>query len=278
VKDKAVDQTGSDKNAEPEHRKAGPKNGGHRPQAKVRARYALPTDRLTAEKQVRVLKAYVSASDMGAQGVSSQDVAPSAIVHADNVRKCLPFFSATGLIVADGRKARPAAELVEYFRQAEWAKPEEASAGLRLLLDDKWFLSAIKDALHVHGKLSRDAAVSVLCRAASCDRSDRVKIQTLLDMLKELGLTQASEDGSIVLGESSGTVAAQNPQEPPSEPNGGSGGGHGPGGEVSPQHPVKLNVDLKIDPSMTPENLRELLKVLKEELAWTPDGTQQDAE
>lgn len=162
---------------------------------KARPTRNLPTDRVSRDSQLLVLRAYAKASDEQARAaVSNADVARFATIGASSVSLCNPFFNEAGLLVREGLKQRPVDAVFAYDQAVEWGADAPGSK-LAPVLANSWFGKALLAKLSLK-PISRNEALVFLadeCRAAADYRS---QIDQLIDYLELADLIVV--DGNMV--------------------------------------------------------------------------------
>src|SRR5262245_55574709 len=89
----------------------------------------LPTDRITFEKQLMLLRAYVAATDQGTKAASNEDVGAVIKMQGSTVSLGNAFFVKNGFLTRSGRGYVPAKEVLDYKLAYEW---DAATSGIKL--------------------------------------------------------------------------------------------------------------------------------------------------
>lgn len=197
----------------------------------------LPTDRLSFEKQLSVLRGYAAASGPDKKAVGNNEVSQIVGLHAGTISNCNPFFAESGLLIRDGQKYRPSEEVVAYASSYQWDQ-EKAVAKLAPVLETTWFAQTLKPKLSFRS-FSREEAVAFLAEEAKASPEYKVQLEMLLDYLSFAGVIAAEGNmiavvpgrrlvghlagGEILHGHSGGHGAgehgaAQSPPPPPPPP------------------------------------------------------------
>lgn len=164
-------------------------NGG---QAGGRARThkltkVLPTERVSFEKQMNVLRAYAAASGQEKKAVTNDEVAAVLSgLAASSISLCNPFFSDCGLLIAEGRKQKPSDAVFDYLHAYEW-NPESAATKLRPALIDSWAAKELLPKLAFR-TLGKDEAIKFLAEASKAQKAHRRNLETLLEFLNAAGV------------------------------------------------------------------------------------------
>jgi hypothetical protein len=173
----------------------------------------LPTDRLSFEKQMLILRGIVKASlsnDRGA--VANNDAAQYADVAASSVSLCNAFFVDCGLTVREGIKIRPADVVYEFDTAAQW-EPETAAHKLAPVISTTWFAKAIMTKLALKPSIPTAEALAFLAQQCNAPLEYKPQLTVLLEYLNACGLIHL-DGASITLGKRA-APAAPIPAPPP---------------------------------------------------------------
>lgn len=247
---------------------------------KLQGAYALP--QATPKILSDILKAYVIASNQGADAISYKDVAVVANLHPTNVSRNNSFLAESGFIVSERYGYyRPAIEVTEFAKEAPWDE-DGAKRHIRLLIDKTWYGEIIRQKFQMRGLLAKEELIKAFGIKATPDPSDANRLDLLLDFLEYTDYLQKDEGGGYVRSQQEATeraktehlelvdpfkalpiVTVPTPPFPASDP-----------GAETGDRGVTLQVSLNVNlgPS-TPENelreiarrVRSLLEMLKEE-------------
>lgn len=180
-----------------------PKSGKSKPTK------ALPTDRMSFEKQQLTLRAVAKASlavDRG--GVSNTEVAKYAGIAPTSVSNCNSFWIDAGLLSREGIKMRPVNAIFEYDQAAEWT-PEIAFTKLAPVLAASWFGKAMLTKLAIKPTTVNEALV-FLAQECAAPLEYKPQLSMLLDYLGAAGLIVF--DGNTV---AKGGARIEPPAPPP---------------------------------------------------------------
>ncbi|WP_242109100.1 hypothetical protein [Luteimonas aquatica] len=171
----------------------------------------IPTDRVSFDKQMSVLRAYAAASGPEKKAVSNDEV--SAVISglaASSISLCNPYLSDCGFLIAEGRKQRPVDAVFDYLHAYEW-NPDTAATKLRGIMAETW---AAKELLPKLGfrQLSKDEAIQFLADASKAQKGHRRNLETVLDYLGTTGVVNV--DGNTV-SKVSGAPLGNDPPPPP---------------------------------------------------------------
>jgi hypothetical protein len=169
----------------------------------------LPTDRVSFEKQMALLRAFAAASTPARELVTTNQVGrviPSLAV--SSVLLCSSFMCDVNLLTREGSKLRPSSAVFDYLQAWEW-NPETAAAKLAPVLQDTWFARTLLPKLAFR-QLSRDEAVSFLAEEAKASTEYKKHLDVLIEYLHAAGVIRV--DGNTIF---KGMAAIAKPQEDP---------------------------------------------------------------
>ena len=150
----------------------------------------LPTERVSFEKQLQLLVAYVVASHNGTKPVGPEEVAPMVKMHPTTATLPNSFFFKLGFLTRAGRGFLPVQEVIEYKLALSWNK-ETAAEKLLPLLNRSWAAIAL-GRLHI-APMSKDEAIVQLAQKAGAPRSHRQQVLNMISFLVAAGFMK--EDG-----------------------------------------------------------------------------------
>lgn len=158
---------------------------------------SLPSERLSFQKQLDVLRAYVAASSNGTRPCSLTEVASVVGLNSGSVSVANPFFASCGLIQRVDGKFAPSADVIAFQRAYEWDQ-DQAPQKLGALLKEQWFFQALSPRLSF-GALDEDQALALLADGAAAGPEYKTNLRMLLEYLAAAGLI-VREGGQIRLG------------------------------------------------------------------------------
>jgi hypothetical protein len=149
----------------------------------------LPTDRISPENQLRILRAWASVSNEGKRAATVNEVADNVRMVSSTVAMTNPFFSSIGLLkrLAVGTYI-PSRQVVAYFN-AYAKNPETAGAELAQVFQDAWFGQVIMPKL----KFSPMGEKSVLSALEDASGAGQDQNKALIFILYFLELVQIVE-------------------------------------------------------------------------------------
>lgn len=152
----------------------------------------LPTDRLTIDSQLSVLRGYAATSGNERKAVSNDEIGKTINMNPNSVSLCNPFFESVGLIVRDGRKQRPTDLVFDYFQAYQW-NPDTAATKLASAFANAWFCDVLVPKLSFR-PLSRIEAASFLADEVKASKEYRDNLFLLLEYLKHAGIVSIDGD------------------------------------------------------------------------------------
>lgn len=175
----------------------------------------LPSDRVTVEKQLEVLRGFVAASDAEGRPVTNDEAGKVVGMAGATTVVTNPFFTDTGLLVrADGGAFNVGQAARDYQAAYQW---DIVKAGRKLspAFTDKWFYKVLIPRLKMRA-FPRAEAVSFLAEAAKASPEYRPRLEMIIDFLNAAGIVSA--DGAEVrLGalDAEGDTRGKTPPPPP---------------------------------------------------------------
>jgi hypothetical protein len=173
------------KNSAEKNSKPKPKS---KPQREIRPSKILPTERLTVERQLEILRAYAAASSHGSKAVTLEEVAGVVEMAPTTVSLANAFLASVGFISKTDSGFMPAPEVVSFLRAHEW-NPESSSQKLSPVVEKSWFFQAIKPRLSFNAT-PEDAVIDKLAEAATAPPEYKRNLQMLIEFAVAAGLLQ----------------------------------------------------------------------------------------
>jgi len=164
----------------------------------MKPEYALPTDRLSFQKQLEVLKAFAVGSQNATQPVGAKKLA--SLTHIGYATAPLNniFYFETGLITrAKKGLYLPTPPTLEFARRVSFSTANAGEA-LTTTFENTWFYKAVVERLAM-GSATKPTIVEALARTASADASYATQFGTLLDWLAYVGLITIGDDENVAL-------------------------------------------------------------------------------
>lgn len=190
-------------------------------------RKVLPTNRMTFEKQLHLLRGYAAGYAHYKEPVSIRQVANVAKMNRDTISMANAFLLDAGLIDKSGLAFVPSAATIAFNHAHEW-NAETAPQKLGSALQKTWFAQKLMP-LVMMGAVTEEAAIRELASESSAGPENRSQLKMLLDFLERSGVLKREGD-SYVKGTTfkkgdgeikdietgvTGTSLAPEPKEPP---------------------------------------------------------------
>ncbi len=232
-----------------------PKTGAPARPGKAKLAKALPTDRVSFEKQSAIVRAYAAASGQEKKGVTNDEVATvMSGIAASSISICNPFFTDAGLLVQEGRKLRPVEAVFDLQHAHQW-NAETAGLKLRPIFSNHWAAKSLLPKLAFR-QLTKDEAIGFLAEESKAQKGHRKNLETLLDFLDYAGVIQL--DGNTVLKANPPDVAKDEEEVPPPPPP------PPPKEDPTPQHdPMIVGLFKKLPDAETEWGVSERIKWLR---------------
>jgi hypothetical protein len=153
---------------------------------------ALPTDRVSHEKQLAVLRAYGAIA--AADGMTAAAIGEVVQIHPSSVSVCNPFLSESGLIERSGAGNMATEATVAYHQATVW---NDAAAGEKLAptLRQTWYWKALQNRLSFR-PMEVSEVIQVLAAECGASVNHKAQLAMVLDYLIVGGLVV--KDGSQV--------------------------------------------------------------------------------
>lgn len=167
----------------------------------------LPTDRISFESQVSVLRGFAATSGTEKKAVTADEVAKTmANIVGSSVALCHSFFADVGFLIPEGRKYRPSDEVFDFARASQWDK-ETAGLKLASALGQSWSAKFLRPRL-AYSTMAKDQVIKALADEAKAGTTHRRSLETLLEFLVFSGIVAIDARG-VSLG-SVASEAAEN--------------------------------------------------------------------
>lgn len=172
----------------------------------------LPTNRISFDGQMSILRAYAAASGPQGQPVSNSEVGKIVSDLAESsISLCNAFYCDVGLLSRDGLKQRPSQAVLDYLQAFEWDQ-KTAATKLKPVLENTWFAKALVPKLAFR-QLTKDEAIAFLAEEAKASKEYKKQLETLLDFLGASGVVRY--EGTTIY-----KVTTSSPPQPPAGNNG----------------------------------------------------------
>lgn len=143
--------------------------------------YVLPSDRISFENQIELLRAYAAHSGAFKKAVSNKDVAQNVKIIASTASLVNSFFSSVGFIVKGEGGYIPSDDVFNYKNQFELGN-KHAGKMLRLPLAKMWFWAALHPILDMRS-MEVTEAISKLAEVAGLGAKDKPRLEMLIQFL-----------------------------------------------------------------------------------------------
>ncbi|HEU0046920.1 MAG TPA: hypothetical protein VFQ43_04840 [Nitrososphaera sp.] len=173
----------------------------------------LPTDRLTVEKQIELLRAFAVVYEAnGGKPVKNED-AGNAVTPAKagaTVILTNAFFVDIGLLKrGDNGGFEPSADLIAYNNACQWGE-ETAKEKLRPVFEGAWFCRCLVPRLRLATQTEANC-LAILAEESGAQKEHGYRLQNLIGFLEFVGILRSS-DGKITLLPSKQTAPVQTPE------------------------------------------------------------------
>lgn len=174
---------------------------------RTKPNYALPTERITCEKQLNLLRAYAAVSGHNKKPVKIDEVAEVSKIGNATISMANAFFVEAGLLIKGDAGFLPAESVRAFALAYEWG-PETAAQKLAPTLRGTWFAERVIPKLSM-GKAPEKELYDDLALTAGVGPDFRPRIKLLIDFLEESGI--AERDGDFVKKGSAASVTGSAP-------------------------------------------------------------------
>jgi hypothetical protein len=154
----------------------------------------LPTDRISAEKQIRILAAFATSYAAEGQPVTNERAGKAVDMSGQTVVTTNAFFIAIGFLERVGPGQFKPTEPVMAFQRAYAWNPASAPNKLAPSFKDQWFGKTLISYLQLRRKLPKSEAIAYLAESCNALPKFNDQLRTLLDLMKEVGIIQFDGD------------------------------------------------------------------------------------
>lgn len=234
-------------------------------------KYPLPSNDLSFEKHLDILKAYVVSSKEGKEPVSYNNFKTLVDVNPLKISNNNKFFENIGLIKNIDRSKGtyiPQEATLRLYNALKWDKKEEISKILKETLTDSWFWNSAKQLVELKGFVSKKELKDKIGYDVSADpKKHNNALSILIDYLLYAELLK-EEDGKI-----SFKIISKKPPVDQHDTNA------GPmilakkedlsknENKNIPCQPSNIMIGILINPEMSEEQIRKVIRIVKEELS-----------
>ena len=148
----------------------------------------LPSDRLTFDRQIEALKAYVAEYEAnGGKPVTNLKAGEIGKMAAATIVVTNAFFTDIGLLTRSEEGFIPSSEAVGYLRAVHGLCPESASDKLKPLFDKQWFSQVLIPRLRLR-TMDLLEVVKVLGEEASAGKEHIQRLELLIEFMAFVGV------------------------------------------------------------------------------------------
>lgn len=158
---------------------------------KSRPTKTLPTDRITFQKQLELLRAWAAASSPPGTPVSNSAVADMMKMNASTISLANPFLASIGLLQKVEGGYLPSSDVIAFHRAAEYS--DTPGHKLAACMRAAWFGTALLPKLSFK-PLPESEVLALLHDAATAPLDYRNQIKMLVDYLIAAGVAQREGD------------------------------------------------------------------------------------
>ncbi len=164
----------------------------------------LPGSRLTIEKQISILKAFVAFYEKTKVGASYSEIAPIVNISGANVSGILKFWRSINMLETDNNKNQPSKVLVEIIRNIQWGDHESGWSIFRTAVRDSWFVSHLTMSFRIKATMKYDDVINSLGIASGSTKRDKnmtASLRNLVELLELTGILSKDESNIFQLTE-----------------------------------------------------------------------------
>jgi len=151
------------------------------------AREVLPSTGLSFESQLKILRAYVTASEGGTKVVTLERIAAITQFSRFTVSSCNAFFAASNFIDREKNGYRPTEGLVSFIRQQPWNE-EQAKGFLRTMMKDTWYEKELRVLFEINPEMTAEELINALGSVVSARTDQKGALETLMKFVSYAGL------------------------------------------------------------------------------------------
>ena len=164
---------------------------------KLQTKHPLPNKELSIDRQIEVLKAYVSVSNAGKTPVGYKDIAKLGY-NAKRVSSCNSFFVDVGFIKKvekERGKFLPSNELIEFKNKSTW-NLDEAKEYLKPLVESSWFGELAKKILDIKGSVSQVDLIKSFGSESGAEKDQELNLKRLIEYLEYFNVIKKDDSGN----------------------------------------------------------------------------------
>jgi|GEM_PF-1020966 len=161
---------------------------------RAKPNYSLPTQRITCEKQLNLLRAYAAVSGPNKKAVKIDEVVEVSKIGNATISTANAFFVEAGLLLKSDAGFLPAESVRAFALAHEWG-PDTAAQKLAPTLRSTWFAERVIPKLSM-GPVREAELFDDLAMTAAVGPDFKPRIRLLIDYLEESGI--ATREGDFV--------------------------------------------------------------------------------
>ncbi|HYT17432.1 MAG TPA: hypothetical protein VEO18_04185 [Thermoplasmata archaeon] len=185
--------------------------------SKLKPTLPLPSGRLNVDKELAMLKAYVSQSKSGEKAVHFNDIASLIQTHETSVSASKEFWQEIGLLQRESRGVhKPSSGLVAWASKIDF-DTTEANESLHAAYDRAWFGDRVRSAFQVHGSIKKGQLENILASTAGGEKDETgPRSRVLVELLVETGYLREADNGDLTFAANSPRPSASDSDQPAS--------------------------------------------------------------
>lgn len=159
-------------------------------------KFILPFDQVGLDKQLDILKSYVTYFTQESKPTGYKEIAPLARISPPMVSGCLRFWVSTGLLQGTGGKYAPVKSLVDFCNKLSWGAEDEAWAILRSALSKTWFVRQTEMGFKVAPQMSEEELIKLLGTTVGKPRSNVIlgSLKRIIELLEKTKIVTKADD------------------------------------------------------------------------------------
>lgn len=173
---------------------------------RAKPNYVLPTDRITCEKQLTLLRGYAAVSGHSKKPAKINEVAEASKISATTISLANGFFVEVGLVQKTDAGFVPSDEVAAFALAHEW-KADTAALKLAPIIRQSWFAERVRSQLSM-ASVHENELMDTLAMAAGVGPDFRPRIKLLLDWLVVTGVAEREGDSLKKGTQASGSAPA----------------------------------------------------------------------
>ncbi len=160
--------------------------------SRTKPNYSLPTQRITCEKQLNLLRAYAAVSGPSKKSVKIDEVVEVSKIGNGTISMANAFFVEAGLLLKSDAGFLPSESVRAFALAYEWG-PETAAHKLAPTLRETWFAGRVIPKLSM-GPVREAELFDDLAMTAAVGPDFKTRIRLLIDFLEESGIVTREGD------------------------------------------------------------------------------------